>query len=226
MCPSPGTSRSTVGSSITLFSCLWSVGGSRNTQRIQLGDRANATSKVPEPGPKPTRHPSGVVTLQTLSSSKRSPPNALLCDSHQVSALGVNAIITLVSIHFPFSVSCAEAFHPFPFPAPRVRISPCLNAKSIIDSAQSPPPLSPVCPLRPEAGVRSLTARAHASALKTRLINRLPGWVTEHTNVAPAESPLAVLINTRVHEWVQWNTGAEALVIAHMCKRTKWGHDV
>lgn len=104
------------------------------------------TVQMPHPkslSPDQSQH----VTPAVWSPSKRSPPpNALLCDSHQVSALGVNAGITLVSIHFPFSVSCTEAFHPFPFPAPRVRISPCLNAKSIIDSAQLPPPFPRLSP--------------------------------------------------------------------------------
>lgn len=160
MCPSPGTSRSTLGSSITLMFMSLVCGRKQeypeNPARRPCKCHIQSPSARTKASTSPQRcdHPPNALLLQTLSSSRRSPPpDALLCDSHQVSALGVNAVITLVSIHFPFSVSCTEAFHPFPFPAPRVRISPCLDAKSIIDSAQLPPfPPSVPCDLRRVSG--------------------------------------------------------------------------
>lgn len=105
------------------------------------------------------------------------------------------------------------------FPSLRVRISPSLNAKSIIDWTQPLPLLSPAT----WYGCQLVDGSGSGSALKTRLINLPPGRVTEHTNVGPAENPLAILINTHMRERVQWNAGVEALVIARMCKHAQNG---
>lgn len=154
--------------------------------------------KTLSPEPKPALHPTGVMTDKTESSPVT--PETSFSVIHMSFVLWV---LTPSSYWSPF-------LFPFQFPALRNSIHPLFQVSGseyqralMLNRSSTRPGVSPFCPLRPDTGVSSLTALAQASALKARLINLLPGRVTEHTNVGPAENPLAILINTHMHERVQ-----------------------
>lgn len=97
----------------------------------------------------------------------------------------------------PVLVSFSETFHFFFLQLLRPKCHPAL----MVDRSSQPPHPPTLSPLLSDMGVRSLSVvsdrvMSHASILKTCLINLLPYWVTEHTNVGPAENPLAISINT------------------------------